>query len=178
MSCTDAKLFKSLLNAFPEQFEFGCLQINPPFSDKEKKIAHDCLISRVNEEIDSFKKELTTSGFLEILQRHKKESLPLLIYNENLLTAERLKSVFIQSYSDDEELRIAEEDIYFNWINFIDEVENSSITYTCLTLEDLENQQMADGNYKTAVMKLSDIMIFLSGSRYLKVQSCRCDDIA
>ena len=71
------------------------------------------------------------------------------------------------SYSDSEEERIAEVDIYFNWINFIDEVENSSITYTCLTLEDLENQQMADGNYKAALMKLSDIMIFLSGSRYL-----------
>ena len=26
---------------------------------------------------------------------------------------------------------------------------------------------MADGNYKAAVLKLSDIMIFLSGSRYL-----------
>ena len=123
MSCTDEKLFKSLLDAFPERFEFGCLQINPPFSDKEKlvkKIAHHCLISRVNEEIDSFKKGLSTSGVLQILQRHKKESLPLLIYNENLLTAERLKSVFMPSYTDDEEEKIAEEDIYFNWINFID----------------------------------------------------------
>ena len=159
-----------MLDAFPERFEFGCLQINPPFSEKEKfvkKFAHHCLISRVNEEIDSFKKGLSTSGVLEIFQRHKKESLPLLIYNENLLTAERLKSVFMPSYSDSEEERIAEVDIYFNWINFIDEVENSSITYTCLTLEDLENQQMADGNYKAALMKLSDIMIFLSGSRYL-----------
>ena len=106
-------------------------------------------------------------GILEILQRHKKESLQLLIYNENLLAAERLKSVFMPSYCDSEEERIAEEDIYFNWINFVDEVGNSSITHTCLTLEDLENQQMADGNYKTAVMKLSDIVIFLSGSRYL-----------
>ena len=123
MSCTDEKLFKSLLDAFPERFAFGCLQINPPFSDKEKlvkKIAHHCLISRVNEEIDSFKKGLSTSGVLQILQRHKKESLPLLIYNENLLTAERLKSVFMPSYTDDEEEKIAEEDIYFNWINFID----------------------------------------------------------
>ena len=80
------------------------------------------------------------------MQVHKKELLPLLIYNENLLTADRLKSVFMPSYSDVEEKKIAEEDIYFNWINFTDEVENSSITYTCLTLEDLENQQMADGN--------------------------------
>ena len=101
------------------------------------------------------------------MQVHKKELLPLLIYNENLLTADRLKSVFMPSYSDVEEKKIAEEDIYFNWINFTDEVENSSITYTCLTLEDLENQQMADGNYKTVVMKLSYIMFFLSGSRYL-----------
>ena len=101
------------------------------------------------------------------MQVHKKELLPLLIYNENLLIAERLKSVFMPSYSDVEEKRIAEEDIYFNWINFTDEVKNSSITYTWLTLEDLENQQMADGNYKTVVMKLSYIMFFLSGSRYL-----------
>ena len=71
------------------------------------------------------------------------------------------------SYSDDEEGRIAEEEIHFIWINFINELENSSITYTCLTLEDLKHQQMMDGNYKTAVMKLSVIMIFLSGSRYL-----------
>ena len=71
------------------------------------------------------------------------------------------------SYSDGEEGRIAEEEIHFIWINFISELENSSITYTCLTLEDLKHQQMMDGNYKTAVMKLSVIMIFLSGSRYL-----------
>ena len=71
------------------------------------------------------------------------------------------------SYSDVEEGRIAEEEIHFIWINFINELENSSITYTCLTLEDLKHQQMMDGNYKTAVMKLSVIMIFLSGSRYL-----------
>ena len=71
------------------------------------------------------------------------------------------------SYSDGEEGRIAEEEIHFTWINFINELENSSITYTCLTLEDLKHQQMMDGNYKTAVMKLSVIMIFLSGSRYL-----------
>lgn len=71
------------------------------------------------------------------------------------------------SYSDGEEGRIAEEEIHFIWINFINELENSSITYTCLTLEDLKHQQMMDGNYKTAVMKLSVIMIFLSGSRYL-----------
>ena len=72
MSCTDEKLFKSLLEAFPERFEFGCLQINPPFSDKEelvKKIAHHCLISRVNEEIDSFKKGISTSGVLDILHK-------------------------------------------------------------------------------------------------------------
>ena len=69
-------------------------------------------------------------GILEILQRHKKESLQLLIYNENLLAAERLKSVFMPSYCDSEEERIAEEDIYFNWINFVDEVENSCITHT------------------------------------------------
>ena len=71
------------------------------------------------------------------------------------------------SYSDGEEGRIAEEEIHFIWINFINELENSSITYTCLTLEDLKHQQMMDGNYKTVVMKLSVIMIFLSGSRYL-----------
>ena len=71
------------------------------------------------------------------------------------------------SYSDGGEGRIAEEEIHFIWINFINELENSSITYTCLTLEDLKHQQMMDGNYKTAVMKLSVIMIFLSGSRYL-----------
>ena len=75
------------------------------------------------------------------------------------------------SYSDGEEGRIAEEEIHFIWINFINELDieirNSSITYTCLTLEDLKHQQMMDGNYKTAVMKLSVIMIFLSGSRYL-----------
>ena len=59
MSWADEKLFKSLLDVFPERFEFGCLQINPPFSDKEKfvkKFAHHRLISRVNEEIDSFLK--------------------------------------------------------------------------------------------------------------------------
>ena len=52
--------------------------------------------------------------------------------------------MFMPSYCDSEEERIAEEDIYFNWINFVDEVGNSCITHTCLTLEDLENQQMAD----------------------------------
>lgn len=100
MICTDQKLFKSLLDTSPERLEFGCLQINSLFSDKEtlvKKIVYYCLISRVNEEIDSFKKELSTSGVLEILQRHKKGSFPLLIHNENLLTAECLKSVFMPS---------------------------------------------------------------------------------
>ena len=75
MSSTDEKIFKSLLDAFPERFEFGCLPINASFSYKEKfvkKIAHHFLISRVNEEIDSFKKELSTSGVLEILQRQER----------------------------------------------------------------------------------------------------------
>lgn len=36
-----------------------------------------------------------------------------------------------------------------------------------MTIEDLKNQQMVDGNNKAAVMKLSVIIIFLSGSRYL-----------
>ena len=49
MNCTDEKLFKSLLDTFPERFEFRCLQINPPFSDKEKlvkKITHHCLMRK------------------------------------------------------------------------------------------------------------------------------------
>ena len=41
-----------------------------------------------------------------------------------------------------------------------------------MALEDLENQQMVGEDYKAPVMKLSDIIIFLSGNCYLnkKVQ--------
>ena len=69
MCCTDEKLVKSLLDAFPERFEFECLQISPPFSDKEKfvkKIEHHCSISGVNEEMDSFKPGLSTTKVFEI----------------------------------------------------------------------------------------------------------------
>lgn len=69
MSSTDEKIFKSLLDAFPERFEFGCLPINASFSDKEKfvkKIEHHCSISGVNEEMDSFKQGLSTTKVFEI----------------------------------------------------------------------------------------------------------------
>ena len=67
--------------------------------------------------------------------------------------------MFMPSYSGDKEDRIAEEDIYFNWINFIDEIGNYS-TVDSLYLESPRDQRVHSRERKFEILFEVEIYVF------------------
>ena len=175
-NCKDLKTFSMLASDFPERFNLGYLVLNPSFEQREdliKKISHHCIISSAMEEIEQFKKGLSSNGILQILQSYPQESLALFTYDETLLTAEKFKSMFSYESSKTKEKAELEEDVLFNWNNFIDEVGNKNVKYVAFSLEDVENGVVDESKKKERTLVLSDILMFLTGSRYSFHQKIR-----
>jgi len=87
-----------------------------------RKVAHHCIISFNCEEIQEFCKGLSCGGVLDILKLYHAEAKAMLMHSDDLLDVNDFKAVFKPNYSSKVELVSLEEDIVFNFHNFLDEV--------------------------------------------------------
>ena len=167
--CSHENEFKELVLAFPDRFDFGYNKVFPNITDKEdliKTIAHHCIISRQMEEIQQFLDGLSSNGVLKFLRKHPLEARNLFMFNKKLITAEGLKAIMNPIFSS--ETDESEEDIVFNFYNFIDEVGNNKLTNVlAFSLADVEDGKVDDKIKQEVSISLSDLLMFLTGSRHL-----------
>ena len=106
--------------------------------------------------------------------RSIQNSKALFTYNESSITPAAVKSIFVPSFSNDEERQKLEEDILFNWQDFIDEAgEHKVENVHAFSLTDVEDGITDESVMKTHTITLKDIIMFLTGSYYLPVPSMK-----
>ena len=156
---------------FPARFDYGYNNPNPKLEDKTdllKKIAHHVLISMQFEEIQQFLAGLNGFGLLDVLKKYSLEAMELFTYNETLMNSEAMKSCFTVVYSEDSNKVTLEEDIVYNWKNFIDEIGNGKSTVVkTFSMEDIEDGKTQKAKEKK--ISLGDFMMFLTGSKVSKM---------
>ena len=170
-SCSDESHFISIMDSFPERYDCGYLTYMPPFSERKelvRKIAHHCIVSSNIEEIQQFARGLSVYGLLDILKENTDEAKKLLMFDENVMNSENVKTLFVPHFSKDEKFVSVEEDIIFNFFNFLDEVGNGKIkgvqTIDLTSMED--NLCGVDLKNVEKVIKLPDVLQFLTGYRH------------
>ena len=135
-------------------------------------MAHHFIISLQVEEIQQFKNGLASNGVLDILKKYPDNSRAFFTYNENCITPQAVKSIFIPHFSINLGKVTMEEDILFNWHHFIDEVgEQKNEKVQTFSLNDIEDGVTDESVRKTRNISLKDIVMFLTGSFFLPVPS-------
>ena len=84
------------------------------------------------------------------------------MYNEENTSSEATKSLFKVNFSDTETKAAFEEDIYFNFMNFIGH--NRVEAVQCFTLQNVENGEVSECSKSAVKITLPDVLIFLTGS--------------
>ena len=163
--------FQKSLSLLSERFEYGYLKFNPSFIMKEvilKKIAHHFVISRNMEEIQQLIKGLSCGGILNALRQFPDEGMSLLVYNDGIVSYEALKSLLEPQFSTDEDDKCGkEEDVFYNLINFLDEVGNGRLgSIMVYKYEDFEDGT-ADSKMIEKLITVPDVLQFFTGSRHL-----------
>lgn len=174
--CEDEASFKLLINDFPERFALGCVDFAPAFTDKEnivKTTSHHCIISSTLEEIKAFTDGLSSNNTFDILKEFKTDAVDLFTHNKTLLNAEKLKELFLPLHSTEEIKYNLEEDIVFNWLNFLDEIDNSAVKAKAFTLEHLESGITNENQKVEKTITISDVIRFVTGARFLSKQQQR-----
>ena len=168
--CLNEDEYATILASFPDRMSFGSLQLNPLFSQRSKMvkmICHHCIISRNMEEISAFMDGLECNGILQLIRKYSEDAIKMLTFHSDLITAETVKTIFMVNYSTNEELRALEEDIYFNWANFIDEVENQSVVVEHISVSCLDEGLKEHPQMEKKTIKLTDIVQFLTGKIFI-----------
>lgn len=151
-----------------ERFDFGYNKFKPTFSDKDelvKIVAHHFAISSKIEELQQFIKGLSSFGVLDIIRKYPEESKKFFLF-ENKLFAEAIKSLLFPQY--DESDNDCEEDIMFNFKNFIDEIGLDRVkSISAFSFENVEDGVINKNEKKTFKITLEDILKFLTGSRFI-----------
>lgn len=157
---SEEKDFRVKVLALEERFDAGFNKASVSFGDKEKllqTIAYHYVIHNCHDEILQFKEGLSFGGVLDVLQR-----FPL----EAIITPEDFEGVFEANLSiQGSNLRVAEEEIFYNWENFITNVFRGKVSQTSTTIDDDTYQ----GTESTKVITLNDVIMFTTGSYHLPV---------
>eukprot|EP00794_Sanderia_malayensis_P013372 gene13372-14746_t len=146
-----------------------------------QKICKHNIITKQLEEIQQFMSGLKIFGVLNALNKYKEEATKELTYYSNLLTAEKIRSLFEIKYTEgaSPEEKMNEEDIFYNFANLLDELENVELSkqnswdVIVIPTED-DPEEVTKRNVKVT---LEDVLLFLSGSRYLPTKGLRNGEI-
>lgn len=134
-------------------------------------MAHHSIISSQLEEIQQFKEGLSSNGVLQALVRTPSESREYFSFDFTSVSANKLKSLITPSFSSNMMEMSLEEDIIYNFHNFIDEIDQGILPgikiYTLIDLEDGNEVQ----NFKK--LKMTDLLMYLTGSKYVS-SSLKC----
>lgn len=167
-NCDKEAEFQSQVQRFHERFDYGYNKPCPKLADKTdllQKVAHHIIISMQLEEIQQFLKGLEAFGVLDLLRKHPLEAMKLFTYNQDLVDPEVIKSCFDVTYSNESDEAALEEDIFYNWKNFLDELgHGKSITVKTFTVSDVENEKTEESAKSEKKLSLGDVMMFLTGS--------------
>ena len=166
---TEEKDFKEKVSALEERFDAGFNKASVSLGDKDKflqTIAYHYVINTCHDEILQFKEGLSFGGVLDVLQRFPREAFKELTDGiEAIITPEDFEGVFEANLSSQgSNLRIAEEDILYNWENFITNVFRGKVTQTSITIDDTFQE-----TENTKVITLNDVIMFTTGSYHLPV---------
>ena len=154
-----------ILQDLDERFEAGYNKLVINLSDKKDvvdKVTRHWMITRQLQEVEQFVRGMRSNGVLDMLKRHKDESLMEFVYDSKHLTARKIQDMFRIVYSDDEEKKKREQDVAYNWCNFLDELELHAVKE--VRVSDFLAEEDEE---KSLSMKLEDVLFFLTGSKFL-----------
>ena len=156
-----------ILDDFDERFEAGYNKMDIQLSNKNdiiEKVTRYFVITRQLEEIKQFSKGLKELNVVQNLKLFKDETInEFIVSSGNKLTSKILQKIFKEvKYSECEEKWKIEQDIIYNWINILDEVE-SGIVKEFIQI-DITSVVEKEGNVK---IKFEDVLFFLTGSNFL-----------
>ncbi len=118
----------AIMTNFDEGFETGNNKTAILLKDKADlvgKISKYWILTRQLEETQQFVNGLSGNGLLDALMKHTDESKSELVYDISHLKATDIQEMFLVEYTKEpsEDQRKAEEDVVYNWCNFLDELE-------------------------------------------------------
>eukprot|EP00794_Sanderia_malayensis_P013137 gene13137-14490_t len=157
--------FQSLMDSFPERYMCGVTKMHIKYSDRGELIQdiaqHYCL-SLCNEEIDEVRKSLDVLGLLRVLEEHYEESkLEFLMSSKD--AASNITSLYTNiCYSEGDE-KEAEEDIYYNFTNFLEQLEHEGPTH----LLKIELNEDGSETETEKEINLQEVAQFCTGSRFI-----------
>ena len=156
-----------ILDDFDERFEAGYNKMDIQLNNKNniiEKVTRYFAITRQLEEIKQFSKGLKELNVLQNLKLFKDETInEFIVSSANKLTSKILQEIFKDvKYSECEEKWKIEQDIIYNWINILDEVE-SGVVKEFIQI-DITSVVEKEGNVK---IKFEDVLFFLTGSNFL-----------
>ena len=156
-----------ILDDFDERFEAGYNKMDIQLNNKNdiiEKVTRYFVITRQLEEIKQFSKDLKELNVLQNLKLFKDETISeFIVSSANKPTSKILQEIFKEvKYSECEEKWKIEQDIIYNWINILDEVE-SGIVKEFIQI-DITSVVEKEGNVK---IKFEDVLFFPTGSNFL-----------
>lgn len=175
---SEEKEFSEKVLALDERFDAGFNKASISLGDKEKllqTIAYHYVINKCHDGILQFKDGLLFGGILNVLQRFPKESFAELTDStESVITPEDLAGVFEANLSTHgSNLRMAEEDILYNWENFLSNVFRGKVSQTTIEINDDfyidADTCTVEETESTKVVTLNDVVMFSTGLYHLPV---------
>ena len=163
--CSSQQELDQILTNFDARYEAGynnpCIKLCD-VKDLIEKVCKYYIITRQLEEVQQFCEGLNSYGILDILTKYPERSLEELIYDsKSVVTAKALKEMFKLDYSDDGPMKTKEEDIVFQWVNFLEEIELG--TTPILKIHEI------DGEIQNVTLTLELVLKFLTGCKFLPV---------
>eukprot|EP00112_Aurelia_sp_Birch-Aquarium-sp1_P011988 Seg2516.4 transcript_id=Seg2516.4/GoldUCD/mRNA.D3Y31 product="hypothetical protein" protein_id=Seg2516.4/GoldUCD/D3Y31 len=157
--------FQSLMDSFPKRYMCGVTRMHVNYSDRDvliEDIAQHFCLSLCNEEIQEVRKGLDLLGLLRVLEEHYEESkLEFLLSSKD--TASNITSLYTNiEYSEGTE-KEAEEDIYYNFTNFLEKLEHEGSMH----LMKIELNEDGSETETTKEISLQEVAQFCTGSRFI-----------
>lgn len=167
VNATTQEDLDAVMTNFDERFEAGYNKAVILLKDKADlvgKLSKYWVLTRQLEEIQQFMNGLSANGILDALKKHTEESTKELVYEISHLTSKAIQEMFQAEYTKNpsEEQQKAEQDIVYNWCNFLDELEQGMVP----TAKKTDFLAMSE-EIRIIHMKLEDVLFFLTGSKFL-----------
>eukprot|EP00794_Sanderia_malayensis_P018464 gene18464-20316_t len=112
-------------------------------------------------------------GMLKCLRQYKEDALKEFIYKYDHLSSTELLNLFNIKYSENENDKDKEEDVIYNFTNFLDTVQRNPAEADILdfetapSMDEAAAQQVEDGGLRKMKVQIEDILQFLTGSKFI-----------
>ena len=171
---SEEKDFSENVLALEERFDAGFNKASISFGDKGKllqTIAYHYVINTCHDEIVQFKEGLSFGGVMEVLKTFPEEAFKELTSCEEApITPEDLEGVFQSNLSSQgSNARMVEEQILYNWDNFLTNVFRGKVSQTAISITYNDDDDTFHETENTKVITLNDVIMFTTGLYHLPV---------